>query len=358
MVDSELLQKVKDSIRYPDGKRKITCCYCGEECNRSIIPHLKEKHPDKWEEWCQDFVHLYNQGYSLKGIWKQYKEVITWVVIEKEIRRVDEEGSVKLKIREKDKIKSWEPSSEDFQLQTTTVWSFPLRGDWAVHQSDYRGNWAPEIPRNLILQYSDKGDVILDPFVGGGTTLIECLLLGRNGIGVDITPYAVTMTEERLCEMEEKSAKTLVDLPDVDVDVILGDARHLSTVSDASVDLVCAHPPYGNSLRYTTKIEGDLSHIHDIEEFCDEIEKAANELYRVLKPNKHCAVLIGDIRRNKRMIPLGFFVMERFRKVGFDVEEIIIKKQHNDKSSIFYNNNFLKYQIAHEYLFIFVKDAK
>jgi len=74
----------------------------------------------------------------------------------------------------------------DFRLETTTVWSFENRGKWATHRGDYRGNWAPEIPRNLILRYTQPGDTVLDQMVSSGTTLVECKLLGRNGIGVDI----------------------------------------------------------------------------------------------------------------------------------------------------------------------------
>jgi len=82
-------------------------------------------------------------------------------------------------------IKSWEP--ENFNLETTTVWSFPDRGDWATHSGKYRGNWSPFIPRNVILRYSKEGETVLDQFVGSGTTLVEAKLLKRKGIGVDIT---------------------------------------------------------------------------------------------------------------------------------------------------------------------------
>lgn len=52
-------------------------------------------------------------------------------------------------------IKLFQP--EEFQLEKTTVWSFENRGSWATHQGNYRGNWAPEIPRNLILRYTEPG---------------------------------------------------------------------------------------------------------------------------------------------------------------------------------------------------------
>ncbi len=44
--------------------------------------------------------------------------------------------------------------------KTTTVWSFPDRGDWANHVGNYRGNWSPYIPRNLILRYTAPGEFV------------------------------------------------------------------------------------------------------------------------------------------------------------------------------------------------------
>lgn len=71
---------------------------------------------------------------------------------------------------------------EKFELETTTIWSFKERGNWATHKGDYRGNCSPQIPRNLILKYTRENDIILDPFCGSGTTMIETKLLNRRGI--------------------------------------------------------------------------------------------------------------------------------------------------------------------------------
>src|SRR4051812_33126627 len=80
----------------------------------------------------------------------------------------------------------WGPRA--FRLEATSLWSFPERGSWATHDGDYRGNWSPLVPRNLILRYTRPGDLIVDPFVGGGTTAIEAKLLGRRCLALDITP--------------------------------------------------------------------------------------------------------------------------------------------------------------------------
>ncbi|MBU4138663.1 MAG: site-specific DNA-methyltransferase [Euryarchaeota archaeon] len=68
-----------------------------------------------------------------------------------------------------------------FTPETTTVWSFPDRGDWATHVGNYRGNLSPYIPRNLILRYTAPGDLALDQMGGSGTTAVECKLLRAVG---------------------------------------------------------------------------------------------------------------------------------------------------------------------------------
>ena len=118
------------------------------------------------------------------------------------------------------------------------------------------------------------------------------------------------------------------------------------------------HPPYSDIIKYSDWIKGDLSQIHDIDKFCDEMEKVAKESYRILKPWKFCAVLMWDTRREKMYIPLAFKVMERFLKVGFVLKEDIIKIQHNCKATWFWVNKSKQYNfllIMHEHLFIFKK---
>lgn len=68
-----------------------------------------------------------------------------------------------------------------------------------MHDAKYRGNWSPYIPRNLLLRYSVEGDLVLDQFASGGTTLVEAKLLNRNIIGVDINLAAVELCREKLC---------------------------------------------------------------------------------------------------------------------------------------------------------------
>ena len=245
----------------------------------------------------------------------------------------------------------------DFELETTTCWSFPKRGNWATHylNSKYRGNFAPQVPRNLILRYSKPDEIVLDPFVGSGTTLIECKLTGRMGIGVDINKDALILARDRLNFDSLNSSF-------VGQKTFLGDARNLNFLENESVDLIIAHPPYSNIIIYTKNSDNksDLSKM-TLPVFCEEIKKAIEEFHRVLKQGKVCAVLIGDIRKHKHQISLSFKLMKIFLDSGFVLKEHVIKEQHNTKTAsmwkrISMENNFLL--LAHENLFIFRKPEK
>lgn len=238
-------------------------------------------------------------------------------------------------------------AEELFELETNTVWSFPKRGKWATHDAKYRGNFSPYVAKNIILRYSKEGDLVLDQFVGGGTTLIECKINNRNAIGIDINPQAVEITKNKLnfeCENQ------------TNIDVRVGDACSLE-IKDESVDLICTHPPYADIIKYSEGIDGDLSQLK-YKDFLAAMEKVASECYRVLKKDKFCAIVMGDTRKNGMVQPLGFEVMQRFVNAGFKQKEIIIKEQHNCKATGFWKTNSQKYNfllLAHEYIFIFKK---
>ncbi|MFA4028892.1 MAG: hypothetical protein GDYSWBUE_001357, partial [Candidatus Fervidibacterota bacterium] len=93
---------------------------------------------------------LKQQIISMREVtWKEYEEFLRQrgeVVIE----------DVHIPLTGRKQIAALQPA--EFEMEQTTVWSFPDRGAWATHQGNYRGNWAPQIPRNLILRYTQPGE--------------------------------------------------------------------------------------------------------------------------------------------------------------------------------------------------------
>jgi len=278
--------------------------------------------------------------------------------------------------------------------ETTTVWSFPVRGAWGTHNGKYRGNFAPQVARNVLEMYSRQGDLVLDPMAGGGTTLIECKLLGRRFIGADINPAAVKLCEKAVdfCVEDAKAnpkpearnpkqvqnsnysnSKQNTGMAGQAEDkqisrcarndtqsggmIVCADARDLSFIADGSVDLILTHPPYMNIIRYSDRpIEGDLSNISTVKKFRGQIRIVADEFFRVLKGGGHCAILIGDTRRGRHFVPLAYRVMDEFLGAGFVLKEDIIKVQHNCGSTSRWVGKAAKagfYLIMHEHLFVF-----
>lgn len=180
---------------------------------------------------------------------------------------------------------------------------------------------------------------------------IEAKLLNRNLLCYDINPEAIKLTED-LIDFEIKN-KSKIKVKKYNA------TEKNKNLKKESIDFVLMHPPYADIIKYSDwKIKEDLSNIHDIDKFCDEIEKVAKESFRVLKKWWYCAVLMWDTRRNKLYQPLAFKTMERFLKVWFVLKEDIIKVQHNCKATWFWvkktkDFNFLL--IMHEHLFIFKK---
>ncbi len=261
-------------------------------------------------------------------------------------------GETKIKLQPKWTISKFAPST--FTPETTTVWSFPDRGDWATHVGNYRGNWSPYIPRNLILRYTAPGELVLDQMAGSGTTLVECKLLGRRAVGMDINPDAVMVARNRL---DFAYTPLDADYQAPEIKTYVGDARSLDLIESESIDLIATHPPYASIIPYSHNREGDLSSVHNIAEFAEEMRRVAEECMRVLKPGRHCAILMGDSRRSKHFVPITPRVLMSFLDAGFILREDIIKLQWKMKSTRekWFGKKYDFYLIGHEHLYVFRK---
>jgi DNA modification methylase len=252
------------------------------------------------------------------------------------------------------KISEFAPP-KDYVLEDSTIWSFPNRGNWATHIGNYRGNWSPYIPRNLILKYTHSGDLVLDQMCGSGTTLVECKLMGRNAIGVDINRDAIMVALDRL-NFSYNPLDSSYD-KNLEIETYVGDARKLNLIEDNSVDLVATHPPYAGIITYTKKrVEGDLSNLK-FADYIKEMRVVAEESLRVLKNDKCCAILIGDTRKHLHYIPISARILEVFLDAGFILKEDIVKLQWKTKTTRerWKGKKHKFYKIAHEHLYIFRK---
>lgn len=339
------MNRISDSI-------EITCPICYNYKNNRLGEHIRNEHDEGG--FHQAVLQAKKSGMPDPQIGEVFG--LTFRQLEKII--TDAYGINISVLNRPKKIKYWAP--KDFKEETTTVWSYKQRGGWATHDGRYRGNWSPYLPRNVILKYSKPDDVILDYFVGGGTTAVEAKLLGRKCIARDINPACVELTLQNL---NFKSATRLFNdgvYSMYEPEVSVGDARDLSNIKDDSIDLICAHPPYAGIINYSSKVDGDLSKL-SVENFLIEMQKVAEESYRVLKSGKKCVILIGDTRKHKHVVPIGFWTIKVFLNAGFILKELVIKRQHNCKTTGFWSEWSVRYNfllLAHEYLPIFEKPLR
>lgn len=303
-----------------------------------------------------EIMHLPGFGYKTTvNLWSILQLELQYIPMEEVLHSSSENIIIENKV-----IKPWKDYKKksefilqpsNFKTERTTVWSFPDRGEWASHTPQYRGNWSPRVVRNIIELYSKPGDVVLDPMVGGGTTPVECKLTGRNSISVDINPGAISITRDRLQFPDSELKK------ETEHRTFIGDVRNLNLIQNSSVDLIATHPPYANMIKYAPSVDGDLSQIMDYSLFFAEYRKAISEMYRVLKPGSHCAILIGDTHNKSHYVPISIRMMMDYLKQGFILKEDIIKKEWNCESDRYLSKyagaNFLL--TMHEHLFIFKK---
>lgn len=323
------------------------CCrICRDRFSSDLGMHMRQEHGD--EAWRSAILDAKDAGVSdvqIGRILNVSFNALSEMLLEKK-------GNGSFVGEGHKHVSSLEP--KDFALERTTVWSFRTRGSWATHNGSYRGNWSPYIPRNVISRYSASGDTVLDCFVGGGTTAVEALLLGRNFIGYDINPSSVALSERAVGETREFAEKHGVPLRAL-TRIVAGDARALSETGRRSADLICTHPPYAGMIKYSSGIAGDLSSL-DEDDYIDQMYEVIDEQSRVLRKGGKCAVLIGDRRKEKRVVPLGFRLLEIYLRRGFQIDELVMKRQFNTRTWGLWYNKSVKERfllLAHEYLPVF-----
>lgn len=105
-------------------------------------------------------------------------------------------------------INQWKAYDE---IITDSLWLIGSRDKSGAHTAELHGNFIPQIPHQAMLRYPKRGEIVLDTFSGNGTTLIECKRLGRNGIGVELSPALVERSRGLIArEMNRWNVKTAV----------------------------------------------------------------------------------------------------------------------------------------------------
>ncbi|MCC7161486.1 MAG: site-specific DNA-methyltransferase [Anaerolineae bacterium] len=94
---------------------------------------------------------------------------------------------------------------------TNEFWTSRQRAAHSLHEISYRACFKPQLPRFFIERLTKKDDLVYDPFMGRGTTILEAALLGRRVIGNDINPLSRVLVEPRLSPPSAIQVKKRID---------------------------------------------------------------------------------------------------------------------------------------------------
>lgn len=188
---------------------------------------------------------------------------------------------------------------EELRLQTTTLWYHRSQQYGREIHGDprYEGRTPAYVVWNLLERYTRQGDRVLDPFVGGGTSISVARSMGRVGLGCDIAAGIAAEAEGS----------------------VRADARRLP-VQDDSVDFVFMDPPYSTHVEYSLD-ERCIGKLEAFEpEYFSAMDAVFDEVARVLAPRRYLAVYVSDSYKKKRgFVGIGaeFFVRlsRRFRPI-------------------------------------------
>jgi hypothetical protein len=81
---------------------------------------------------------------------------------------------------------------------TNEFWTAKQRAAHSLHEISYRACFKPQLPQFFIERLTEPGDIVYDPFMGRGTTLVEAALMGRRPYGCDVNPLSGVLCEPRL----------------------------------------------------------------------------------------------------------------------------------------------------------------
>jgi len=88
---------------------------------------------------------------------------------------------------------------EEFIHHTKSIWSFPTE---SARRVNHPAPFPVELPRRCIEMYTYAGDVVLDPFLGSGTTAVAAKMCGRRYVGLDLSEEYCAIAEERLAQTD------------------------------------------------------------------------------------------------------------------------------------------------------------
>ncbi len=252
------------------------------------------------------------------------------------------------------------------------VWQFAYEGRDIRDKKVHPATFPIALAARVIGLFTHRGELVLDPFVGSGTTLVAARDLERNAVGFDLKPEYIQLCQERLAQTALWGHTQQIAICD--------DARNIPAyLEPETVALIFTSPPYANLLNRPrlnkSRRERKNEQFLQVEQYSQDprdlgtldegaYARAMAEIFAgllpLLRPRAHCVINVPDMWWEDRRVTLHITVTEALRKVGYELRNIIIWDRTNivNRVGIFgWPSNYITMGTTFEYLLDFWRPA-
>lgn len=261
-------------------------------------------------------------------------------------------------------------NAKQWMKNQVAIWEFSYEKRDVRDKNIHPAVFPIGLPAKCIELFTHKGELVLDPFVGIGTTLIAARDLERNAVGFDLNKKYISFIKKRLSQSNLFSATKQIAICD--------DAINIPNyLEENMISLSVTSPPYANMLnrpRENKSLRGDLrnnQHYQKIQQYSKnprdlgtmepkKFAEALGEIYKRILPlhktKAHCVINITDLWWNNKRIPLHLYVIEALEKAGYELRNTIIWDRRDlvNKAGIFgWPSNYITLGTTFEYILDF-----
>lgn len=264
-------------------------------------------------------------------------------------------------------------SAKDWLKSQLGVWQFNYEKRDIRDKQAHPATFPISLARKIIDLFTHEGELVVDPFVGSGTTLVAARDSNRNAVGFDLQEKYIELSRSRLSNGVFFNNSSQIAMQD--------DARNINQYfEEGSISLIWTSPPYANLLNRERKNksrrfrnneqlgkveqysqdERDLGTM-ELEEYTQIMGDIYESLLPLLKTKGHCVINVPDMWWENQRITIHVSLIEELRKRGYELRNIIIWDRTNlvNKIGIFgWPSNYITMGVTFEYLLDFWRPPK